>query len=343
MALPLSAQLRLQMSERWEGHLQELTDHFTTRDSKGSTDHFWGLHTGQYSGTHHLFGLSIEGGWSAHLTNMPHVSALPGGASAGVHLLYEYQYSGLLLQTGFGAAFQQCTNTIADTAISHEHMLDTWSGIKPAEFTLSHNFYQRTDFSRNLYGQVPIYLGSYIIGARGVGYYLLGVKVNYAFKGSTQVNLVGSTTGLYERYVGEFVEMDNHGFRKDVPIERKADRLQLQFELLGHAEMGYEMSTYRGMNHYRRSRFGQTDARYRIGAFMDMGILNAMPGTDKPFYETPAKTIYDFPTYEMYHAFSSKDAKSYWMRNIFVGARITVLFGLPVKQRCILCESRRKF
>jgi len=341
--LPLSAQLRLQMSERWEAHLHELSHSFTSRDSRGSTDYFVGLHTGQYSGTHHLFGLSVEGGWSAHLTNMPRVSNLPGGGAVGMHLLYEYQYSGLLFQTGFGAAFQQCTNTIADTLIYHPDMLDTWSSINPVPFTLKHHFYGRTDQSRTIYGQIPVYVGSYILGTQGVGYYLLGIKINYAFTGSTRIRLTGSTSGLYEYYIGEWVEMDNHGFRKDVPIERNEKQIPLKIELLGHAEMGYEMSTFRGLNYYRNSKLGQTDARYRIGAYVDMGLLNNLAGSKLPFYDTPDQTIYDFPTYQMNHAFGSKDAAYSWMRNIFVGVRLTVLFGLPVKQRCILCESRRKF
>ena len=164
LSIPLAAQLRFQMAERWEYRLQELNDRFTTRDVDGSTDHFQGLHTGQYSGTHHLFGLSAEGGWSSHLTTMPNVRNTPGGGSIGLHLLYEYQYSGLLVQTGLGVVYQQCANAIGDTSIYHEHMHDAWQGINDVEFTLRHDFYDRVDRSQNLYGQVPIYVGGYIIG-----------------------------------------------------------------------------------------------------------------------------------------------------------------------------------
>lgn len=343
LSIPLAAQLRFQMAERWEFRLQELNDRFTTRDVDGSTDRFQGLHTGQYSGTHHLFGLSAEGGWSSHLTTMPHVKNTPGGGSIGLHLLYEYQYSGLLVQTGLGVVYQNCTNAISDTSIYHEHMHDKWQGVDDVEFRLRHDFYDRRDQSQNLYGQVPIYVGGYIIGGWGVGYYLAGLKFNYAFWGNTRVNLTGSTSGQYERYVGEWVEMDNHGFRKDVPIERSGSRLNMKFDVLLHAEMGYEWSSYRGNNYYRNSSLGQLDARYRIGGYIDFGVLNVCPNSDKPFYETPMETIYDFPTYRMYHAFATKDAQSAWMRNIFVGVRLTVLFGLPAQQKCILCDTKHKY
>ena len=45
----------------------------------------------------------------------------------------------------------------------------------------------------------------------------------------------------------------------------------------------------------------------------------------------------------MNHAFSTKDAQKGWMRNIFVGVRLTVLFGLPAQQKCILCDTKHKY
>lgn len=334
------AQKRYSVSDRWEYQLNELSG-FTSTDVNNKTDILNGLHAGLYTGSHHLLGVSLEGSWTAMANNMPAARITPGGGAGGFHLLYEYQYSGFLLQAGLGITYQRVSTSVKDTAIYHEHMTDTWSGINPVEFTLRHKFEGRIDQSAQLYGQVPLYFGHYILSPLGIGYGLVGVKASYAlWKGQTTMTAVGSTSGLYERYVGVWEEMDNHGFRKDVPIERTGDPLQLKFDLLAHVEMGYEYSTFRTTN-YKIRPGDRIDCRIRLGAFIDFGILNIAPKTRKILYDIPESTIYDFPSYKMDHIFSTVDAKNFWVRNMFVGVRMTILFGFPEKEYCILCNPWR--
>ena len=146
---------------------------------------------------------------------------------------------------------------------------------------------------------------------------------------------------LYEPYLGIWREMDNHGYRKDVPIERKGERLKLKLDVMAHAEIGYECSTYRGPHNYRITNGERIDCRLRLAGFIDFSLLDICPQTDNVFYETPMATIYDFSTYRMDHVFSTKDAGPYWMRNLYVGLRLSVLFGFPGKERCILCDPGR--
>ena len=114
---------------------------FSSRDVENKTDALFGLHASLYSGTHHLIGLSLDGGWSTFFNNMPTVRNTPGGGSVGIHFLYEYQYSGLIVQTGIGLAYQRVYTDLTDTAIYHYNMKDTWSGIQPRLFDLRHIFY----------------------------------------------------------------------------------------------------------------------------------------------------------------------------------------------------------
>lgn len=337
--LGLQAQGRYSMTERWENRLANLSE-FTTKDVENKTDVLFGLHASQYTGSHHLLGFSAEGAWSAAINNMPRVSALPGGANTGLRLVYEYQYSGLLIQTGVGIGYQCASNFIGDTLIIHEHMHDVWNG-QDVEYTLKHNFYDRTDHYQQLYAQIPLYIGHYILGARGIGYFLTGVHVNYSFWGSTRQKLTGTTTGIYERYVGVWEEMDNHGFRKDVPIERTDEKLQIKLDLMVHGEIGYEYTTFQNPKSYRVRPGDRLDCRLRFAAYADFGILDVSPNTKKTFYETPMETIFDFPSYQFHHAFSTTDAQGYWMRHLNVGVRFTVLFGFQGKERCILCDPWR--
>lgn len=334
-------QRRYSISDRWEYQLATLSG-FTATNVNSKTDILNGLHAGLYTGSHHLLGVSVEGGWSSIVSSMPCAQITPGGGSGGIHLLYEYQNSGFIIQTGLGIHYQHVTNGVGDTAIYHAHMQDTWLNIKPVEFTLKHQFEQRYDISEQAYGQLPLYIGHYILSPLGIGYGLVGVQANYVvWSGKTHMSAIGSTSGLYERYIGVWEEMDNHGFRKDVPLERTNEPLKLKLDLLAHAEMGYEFSTFRSASNYKMRPGDRTDCRIRIGAFVDFGILNICPSTNNELYTLPSSTIYDFPTYEMHHIFSTVEAKDYWVRNLFTGLRVTVLFGFPEKEHCILCDTWR--
>ena len=334
------AQRRYSVSEKREYELAGKSG-FSSKDVENKTDVLFGLHSSEYGGTHHMIGLSMEGAWSAFVSNMPAVKITPGGGSAGLHLLYEFQHNGLLVQTGVGVAFQRVYNNIADTAIYHPNMLDTWSGTTPQPFTLKHHFTNRQDMAQQAYGQVPLYLGHYFFGARGIGYFLAGLHANYAFWGTTKQTLSGSTYGNYERYVGYMEEMDNHGFRKDVPIERTGKQLQLKIDIMAHAELGYEYNTRQSSKSYRVRPSDRLDGRIRVAGFIDFGMLNICPKTKGVFYEMPEETIFDFPTYQMDHVFATQDASKFWVRNLFAGIRLTFLFGFQPQERCILCDTWR--
>ena len=326
-----------------EYHEKELASQrgFSTKDVENSTDVLFGLHASEYAGAHHLIGFSAEGSWSSFVSPMPASRVAPCGGAAGFHLLYEFQYNGFLLQTGLGVAYQKVFTNIADTAIYHPGMTDTWSSILPAQFTLKHSFTERQDMSQQAYGQIPLYFGHYFFGPQGIGYFLAGVHATYAFWGNTRQKTLISTSGLYERYVGVWEEMDNHGFRKDVPAERTGSQLKLKFDLMAHAEIGYEYNTRQSARDYRLRPSDRLDGRLRVAAFAEFGMLNICPNTKNVFYGIPDETIYDFTTYRMDHIFSTADAKAFWMRNLFVGVRLTFLFGFQPQEHCILCDPWR--
>ena len=337
---PAQAQRRYSTSDAKEYELARKPG-FSTRDVESQTDVLFGLHASEYSGTHHLIGFSAEGAWSSFVSSMPSAKVTPGGAAAAFHLLYEFQYNGFILQTGLGVAWQKVRTDIADTAIYHEHMTDTWSNINPADFTLKHQFSGRQDMAQQAYAQLPLYAGMNFFGPAGVGYFLAGVRASYAFWGNTAQKMTCTTTGLYERYIGIWEEMDNHGFRKDVPVERTGEQLKLKFDLTAHAEIGYEYNTRQSARDYRVRPAERLDGRLRVGAFVDFGMLNICPKAKGAFYGIPTETIYDFATYQTDHVFATSDAAKYWVRNLSVGIRVTFLFGFQPKEHCILCDPWR--
>ena len=327
-------QRRYSTSDHAEYSLQGQSG-FSTKDVENQTDALFGTHSSLYSGSHHLIGFSLEGAWSSFISPMSRTSNTPGGGMGGLQFLYEYQYSGFILQTGLGVAYQRVFTPIADTAM-YKSLTDNYGD----SFTLKHAFYNRQDEAQQVYAQVPLYFGHYIFGDHGIGYFLAGFRFSYAVWGKTRQTLIGTTSGKYEKYVGIWEEMDNHGFRKDVPIERTSN-LKLKFDVMIHGEVGYEYNTRQTVKDYRVRPSDRLDTRIRIAGFLDFGLLNTCPRTDGKFYYTPDETIYDFPTYQMDYVFATEDMKTSWMRNLFVGLRVSVLFGFQPNEKCILCDPWR--
>ena len=85
----LWAQRRFSAAERREYSLAGMTG-FTNKEISSQTDVLSGLHASQYTGSHHLLGMSVEGAWSSFVSSMPSARVTPGGGSVGFHILYEY-------------------------------------------------------------------------------------------------------------------------------------------------------------------------------------------------------------------------------------------------------------
>lgn len=338
----LWGQRRFSASERWEYRLASLKG-FSNKDISSSTDVLLGLHASQYTGTHHMIGFSLEGSWTAFVSPMPTARIQPGGGAGGFHLLYELQYAGVLFQTGLGVCYQRVYNNVGDTTIYHKDLYSSWLGNTPQKYTLRHRFTERQDMAQQFYVQLPLYAGHNFFSPLGVGYFMAGVQLNYAISGSTKQKLLGTSDALYERYIGVWQVMPNHGFRNEVEIERKGKQLQLKFDLMAHIEVGYEYTSAQSSYKYKyKHNKGEVlDVRMRFAGFADFGLLNICPKTDLAYYYMPDKTLFDYPTYEMNHIFSTKDASKFWLRNLFIGIRFTVVIGFEGKERCILCDPWR--
>ena len=122
------AQRRYSASEKREFELSSVKG-FSTKDVENQTDVLMGLHASEYSGSHHLVGLSLSGGWSTFLNNMPEAKNTPGGGVLEFNLLYEYHFAGLMVQTGVGISAQRVFTDLHEANIYHENMMDTWSGV----------------------------------------------------------------------------------------------------------------------------------------------------------------------------------------------------------------------
>lgn len=320
--MPLHAQTRI-WSPQMDGH---------NRYHKAKSLSSSGLRTDQYEGVHHLVGLSLSGGYSAFLTKAPVLSNAPGGYGLGLDFHYAYQNGRLLVQTGLGATWQDVANRSENQQLVRERIQDS----EGVEFRLQYDFTDRVEHSRNLYLQIPLMMGTYFWDA----YFLVGPKLNLQLAGATSVNTLATTTASYQRYIGIFEQMDNHGMRQEVPLEVKHEKLGLKVDLMISAEIGYEWAlSNKGKRGYRKS--NAVDNRLRLAAYCDFGVLDIAPSTDIPSYMVPDQTRYDFATFDFHHRLMNAEANSFSVHNIFAGVRFTYFFfGHQSAEKCLLCGSR---
>lgn len=287
-----------------------------------------GLRTTAYDGVHHLVGLHVDGGYSAIFGNWNRMSTGPGGYTAGLGLDYCYTGGGLLIQTGIGVRWQDVNNRFTD-----DSLIVSKSDTEGTPFQLRYDFTNRIDKTRNIYVQVPLQAGLYFYN----WYFLAGLKGSMQVLGWTRQNVTVTTTAAYDRYIGTWEEMDNHGIRKQVEEVRDEDGLKLNFDLLGCAEIGYEwaLGDY-GKKGYRKQ--DAKDYRLRIAAFLECGILNICPKTNNAAYTIPSATPYDFSTFGFKHMLSTTEAGKFNARNLFTGIKVSFFFyGYQSTEKCILC------
>jgi hypothetical protein len=323
LLLPLFAAAQTRVTNDYSTNSDRL------RTSSGKRVNATGLRTTAYDGVHHLVGLHLDGGYSAFFGNIPGMKTAPGGYTAGFGLDYCYTGRGLIIQTGLGIRWQDVQNRFgADSLI-----VDPATDSEGINFKLRYDFTDRIDRARNIYLQIPIQAGMYFYSF----YFLAGLKLHAQVAGWTQPFVYVSTSASYDRYIGNWEEMDNHGYRKEVEELRNEPQLKLSFDAMAAFEIGYEWAfgNY-GKKGYRKQ--AAKDYRLRLAAFLDLGLLDISPNTKNDPYTIPKETPYDFSTFEFNHMLSTATAADYHFRNLFTGVRLSFFFfGYQSTEKCILC------
>lgn len=327
IVLPMSAQTRISGNK---------VKQYTVSKKKVNK---MGIRSSYYDGVYHMVGAWVDGSYSAYIHSANDYKNTPGGYGLSGGLLYGYQNGKLLIQTGLGVTYQAMWGSVPDMISDSRYYFPRLRDTQGTEFNLQYDFFDRKDVSRNLYINLPIMAGGYLYKDL---YMLAGLKMSLQVAGSTYMTASGSTTATYERYIGIIEEMDNHGYRKNVPLEQSESKLNLGFDLMAAVELGYEWHLTKKAVRVR-SDMDRYDYRLRLAAFADFSLLNIAPGKDKPLYDIPENTRFDFATFQMNHVLMSENVSSAAVRNLFAGVRLTVFFfGYRTKDRCIMCESRGK-
>lgn len=318
----------------------------------------YGLRKSHFTGQHHLVGVYVEGAYSLLYNNCGLASSFPGGWSMAAGTVYEYQDYILRVQTGIGMQYQNVANRVSDMLWDDNSVYDAYN----YPYHLHYSFYDRTDYVQNAYLQVPLLVGVNYCGF----YFLTGFKAGVQLWGSSKIIATGTTAATYNQFFGWYEEMDNHGLRKDVEMVREGQRISLKPTIYASAEIGYEWGEiYKGETGFNAPR--EKDYRIKVALYADFGINNIHQSDHMKAVYIPTDYKWDFPAYQLNHVFGSdlttlppiqipytqdKDynhpqgniayyelskMNNFFVRNINVGIKITLLIGLHTKDKCIIC------
>lgn len=294
-----------------------------------------GLYRSIYNGTHHFWGAWVDGAYSSFIFDSPALSITPGGEGLSAGLVYEFQQDIFRFQVGGGVRWQNVNSRVAfDTTVVNPNAIDS----KGYPYTLRYDFYDRTDGAQTLYAVLPV--------SAGVGFYNfycnIGLKMELPLSGKNTVQLSGTTTGTYDQFIGTFEEMDNHGFRYDVPVYIRHNGLALRnsLDLQVTAELGYEWAFNTGWVGGYNAKNKHFEQRLRIAAFAEYGLLNIVPDLSMPIFEIPDNEYkWDFPAFQFNHILTTDFADHHIANKFYAGIRVVVLIGHKTNSVCRLCNA----
>ena len=331
--VPALSQTRLEADKNMR-ELGRSDSRFTNTDRKRHED-MRGLRRSLYTGNHHSVGMSVYGGWSAILSSSDIVTSNPGGYSLRLGGFYEYRKGYFVLQAGLGAMYRDIRTQVNDYRYVNTEMASTWDrrwaevidtwGMPVSQLT--YDLQGREDRLQQLHVQVSL-----LAGVLWNGWYALaGLTPSLPLIQHASTSMTITSRGSYDRYLGlgengYWEEMDNHGYRKDVPLKRATSDLPMRLDLMVSLEGGYDW-TIKEYTHLR------------IGAYARCGVMNtAVRGGEKSVY-IPYASKWDFETFLATPVWISDLSEGQQLHNFSAGLKITLLYTIPPPDKCVLCSQ----
>lgn len=252
---------------------------------------------------------------------------LGGGGEFGFG--YELQYNRFLFDVGLAASFEHATSKVSDTTIVY-NALDT----EGDSFKYSHLYRKNTYGFDALNLNVPVLFGSRIGDSF---YFLAGARVSANLYGYSSSRALLTTTGKYDKYIGDFATMPNHEFVTDKPVY---DGRPVNFNV--NVAVGGEIGLY--LNQFTDETgfdVPKHNVQLRLSVFAYYGLLDIHPkaGGLKTLgnmfeYSGGGEKELIYSLNSVYLSDPASDAK---ISNITAGIRFTVLFRLPEPKECVMC------
>jgi len=266
------------------------------------------------------------------------------GLGTGVGLSYELKYHHFLLSVGVTGAYtrstfisKELTSMAANDGDNSGH---TWTvpGVR-GDFTYVYDFYKRKDMYSDVTVQVPLMMG----GQWNKFYFLLGAKFQTeSLWGVRQASTLFNSYGDYASIMGTTIaHMPEYGFYDNEEVKMDQEPAKFNLNVLASAELGWWIVP----EIYPYSHRKYIPVVYRVGLYADCGAFNAYNyDEDLEPYKTP--TSYNganpaaMKNVELNDFIGSK-ARGELVLPAEIGIKFSVMFMLPTKTPCVLCNDAR--
>lgn len=272
----------------------------------------------------HYLTVSLGAGYSNLSTKLDNAT-IQGGPGAVFGIGYEYCYRSFWLSLGVeGQYISSMMNPGLDTL--HVPMKDT----EGDDFTMNYRFDRWQDNTQAVYLNVPFMLGV----NSGAFYAGIGAKVGLNVYATGKSTIEYNTSGTYDQFIEDFVDMNNHWYGDFVsePTGGRPTKLTLKPNIALIAELGGEIFSTEGGK-------GILPMRMKIGAYGEYGLTNinnSAANADAYTFGNPNPAILNTPAY-----LTTSDLTKKSVNPFYVGVKLTLMFELPVPQKCNCLQDSR--
>ncbi|MCQ2335323.1 MAG: hypothetical protein MJZ89_05740 [Paludibacteraceae bacterium] len=321
----------------------------------------------------HYISLSGQVGEHTWFGNIPCAQYASFGYAGGLGVNYELKYYHFLLSTGVHANISRSSfKSQNDFAFgvpydgdAYEHgsagKLDSIGN----EFIYNYTFYNRQDQYTNLELQVPVMFG----GQWNNFYFLLGAKLSsHTLWGQWNSVALFNSRGIYDKNFTPFENLEEYGFfrdattpkfkeqysiidefNKDANTTKARESARFNWNVLASLELGY---TSDNLESFSPKSHKVMHYRYRIGAYLDYGVLDGFANLQKsatvaPEYDyTKPAIMRDKLVLNSLVASDERkhraDGTPTSIHPIQLGVKFTFMFQMPQKKPCPFCKEMHK-
>ena len=272
----------------------------------------------------HFFTMSFGGGYSSLFTNVEGAK-VAGGGGATFGLGYEYVYRAFWLSLGVEGQYLSSFMK-PDLQNLEVPMFDT----EGDPFTMTYRFDNWQDVTQAAYFNIPFMLGF----NAGPVYAGVGAKFGLNLWGVGESKVKYTTSAQYDQFIGSFEGMPDHWLGEQVsePIGGKPSKLAFNPNVAIIAEVGAEI--------YSQERTKKVlPFRMKLGLYGEYGFTNANKNaTDaNPFvFGDPNPVILNTTSYLTSASMQGKSVNPF-----YIGAKLTLMFEMPVPQKCNCLQDSR--
>ena len=256
----------------------------------------------------------------------------------------DYNLFGLGISTSVGGTYEMAVKHfilnlglqvgVAHPSLAIPDMQKTLKDVVDDEGDKLNYIYRQTD-RRDAYTslslQVPVMIGMHFDHF----YMAAGVKVGISFLGSNSVKTNISSAGDYEKFIDEFSDMPEHLYYNNLSFSKHGST-SFSPSVMPHFEIGYVFGDF---HHASGFDVPRTKNLYRLGLFVDYGIMNLVDKGNKDILVVPS----NFSDANLENGVEINDILSTSARqgnvnDLCVGLKFTALFPLKEKKPCVICR-----